>query len=408
VKTTIRAASAAICLSILTVTPASAQTTRSEMLERQRAAKSAQLHEYRPGRLERLLLYVEQKDPLGRITPRNGFFVRYGYHQKVVGSGIGFGGGYRHDLFDRRARIEAEGGMTIRRYHLLRADFSLPYLARERFEVGLEAARRHNPQEDFYGTGPESLEADRVNYRLDTTTVLGRALVKPRKWFSAGIHAGRLVPSVGSGTDVRYPTLEARFGEGEAPGLLEQPEFDYRDIFATVDYRDQPGNARAGGYYSLTLASYSDRELDRYDFRRLDLHAQQFFPIFDKKRVFAVQARAITSSAEDGQQVPFYLQPAIGGSNTLRSVADYRFRDDNVLYLNAEYRWEAFAGLDMALFTDFGKVAPEPGDLDFSGLEHAYGVGLRFNTYKSVFLRVDVATGAGEGFHYFFKFSKAF
>ena len=36
----------------------------------------------------------------------NGFFVRYGYHEKLVGSGIGLGGGYRHDLFDRRARID--------------------------------------------------------------------------------------------------------------------------------------------------------------------------------------------------------------------------------------------------------------------------------------------------------------
>ena len=106
--------------------------------------------------------------------------------------------------------------------------------------------------------------------------------------------------------------------------------------------------------------------------------------------------------------MPFYLQPTLGGSTTLRSVSDYRFRDNNLLYLNAEYRWEAFGGLDMALFTDFGKVAPEPGDLDLSDLEHAYGIGLRFNTYKTVFLRIDVGTGAGEGFRYFLKFSKAF
>jgi outer membrane protein assembly factor BamA len=406
--TTTRVAWAAMWLLAAAVPTASAQATRSETLERQRAEKSAQLHAYEPGRLEKLLLYVEQKDPLGRISPRNGFFVRYGYHQKPAGSGMGLGGGYRHDLFDRRARVVAEGGLTLRKYHLLRGDFSLPYLARERVEVGVEATRRHHPQEDFYGLGAQSLEEDRVNFRLDTTAVVARALVRPRPWFSAGVHAGRLAPSVGSGTDPRYPTLEARFGEADAPGLLEQPDFDYRDVFATIDYRDHPGNARAGGYYSLMLASYADRDLDRYDFRRLDIHVQQFFPIFDKKRVFALQGRMITSSVDEGQQVPFYLQPYVGGSNTLRSVSDYRFRDDNVLYLNAEYRWEAFAGLDVALFTDFGKVAPEAGDLDLSGLEHAYGVGLRFNTYKSVFLRIDVATGAGEGIRSFFKFSKAF
>ena len=49
-----------------------------------------------------------------------------------------------------------------------------------------------------------------------------------------------------------------------------------------------------------------------------------------------------------------------------------------------------------------------PRDLDLSDLTHAYGIGVRFNTYKNVFLRIDVATGAGEGVQYFFKFSKAF
>ena len=106
--------------------------------------------------------------------------------------------------------------------------------------------------------------------------------------------------------------------------------------------------------------------------------------------------------------MPFYLQPTLGGGATLRSVSDYRFRDNNMLYLNAEYRWEAFGGLDMALFTDVGKVAHEAGDLDFTDLTHAYGIGLRVNSYKTVFLRFDVGAGAGEGVRYFFKFSKAF
>ncbi len=117
---------------------------------------------------------------------------------------------------------------------------------------------------------------------------------------------------------------------------------------------------------------------------------QQFFPIFDKKRVFAVQARVITSAESDGQTVPFYLQPTLGGSTTLRSVSDYRFRDDNVLHLNAEYRWEAFNGLDMALFARLRQGHGQTRRSRPDGSEHGYGVGLRFNTYKTVLLRLDV------------------
>ena len=389
-------------------TEAFPQTTRAEELEQRRAAKSTELRAYEPGRLEKILLYLEQTDPLGRIAPRNGFFVRYGYYEKPVGSGIGVGAGYRHDLFARRARVVAEGGVTLRNYQLLRADLSLPYLAHERVEVGVEATRRRHPQEDFYGIGLESRRADRVSYRLDTNALVGRALVRPRPWLVAGVHVGRLAPTIGPGTDVRFPPIGARFDAGDAPGLSEQPDFGYTDLFTAVDYRDQPGNARAGGYYAASFARYADLGGNRYGFRRFDLRVQQFVPVFDKKRVFAVQGRVITSTAGDGRTVPFYFQPTLGGSSTLRSVADYRFRDANLLHLNAEYRWEAFSGLDMALFSDFGKVSARAGDLDLSGLKRAYGVGLRFNTYKSVFLRVDVGAGGGEGTRLFFKFSNVF
>lgn len=402
-------AGVALCTLLLAVPAAlQAQDTRAEVLARQRAEKATRLHEYEPGRLEKLLLYVEDRDPLGRLAPRNGFFVRYGYHEKPVGSGIGVGGGYRHDLFSHNARLVLEGGETFRNYHLLRGDFSLPWLADDRLEVGVEGTYRHHPQEDFYGIGPTAPEDDRVSFRLNTTAVLGRGLLRPAPWLELGGHAGLISPSVGTGTDSRFPSIEDRFDAVTAPGLASQPDFGYRDVVAAVDYRDQPGNARSGGYYSVGWAQYRDRDRGTYDFDRLDVRAQQFFPIFDEKRVFAVQARVVTSHTDAGSEVPFYFQPTLGGSTTLRSVADYRFRDDNVLHLNAEYRWEAFSGLDMALFTDWGKVTADPGDLDFDNLQRAYGLGFRFNTYKEVFLRVDIGGGAGEGLHYHIKFSKAY
>jgi hypothetical protein len=47
-------------------------------------------------------------------------------------------------------------------------------------------------------------------------------------------------------------------------------------------------------------------------------------------------------------------------------------------------------------------------ELEFARIRGAYGIGLRFNTYKAVFLRFDVAGGGSEGIRAFLKFSKAF
>lgn len=388
-------------------TTAMAQETRTAVLERQRAEKAANVQPYQPGRLEKALLYVEQEDPLGKIAPYNGFYVQYGYSGKPVGAGLGLGGGFRHDVLDRRARFVVEGGASLSRYTMARVDFSVPTIAGGRGEVGVEASYRHHPQEDFYGIGSASLD-DRVSFRFDGSRIESRAVARPVRWLALGTRIGYVDVSVGGGTDTRFRSIEELFTDREAPGLEQQPAFLYGDLFGAIDLRDQPGNARAGGYYGVAWRRYADRDLDRYSFRRIDADLQHFFPIFDKKRVIAVRGRLMSTKANAGDEVPFYFRPTLGGSDSLRSAPDYRFRDNHALFMNLEYRWEAFSGLDMALFTDWGKVASRVRDVNLRDLRRAYGIGMRFNTYRSVFLRIDVATGGGGGFRYFFKFSKAF
>jgi outer membrane protein assembly factor BamA len=400
------AAAALLALTVVSV-PVSGQETRAEVLARERAEKAKQLKPYTAGKIERAMLYFERNNPLERFAPRNGFFVEYGYTGKPVGSGIAFGGGWRHDLFDRNGRIVLEAGHSLRSYRMVRADFSLPRLLDERLELGVEASYYRNPQEDFYGIGRDTIKEDRTSFLYKAPEVQGRVVFTPTEWFNTGLRVARTAVSIDRGTDKRFPSIEERFTEPEAPGLLDDPAFLSTDLFATVDTRDQPGNARAGGYYGLLWRRYNDSDLDRYSFDRVDLDLQHFVPIFDKKRVLAGRVQLLTTTANDDNEVPFYYRPTLGGSDTLRSFADFRFRDRNVLSMNVEYRWEAFSGLDMALFTDWGSVAPRFSDLELAG-EKAYGIGLRFNTYKAVFLRFDVAGGGSEGIRYFLKFRGAF
>lgn len=399
-------AAAGLLVVLVFASQAAAQNTRAEQLERQRAEKATRLKPYEPTKVETWIRRAEKIQ--ARLFPHNGFFVEYGYSYKPVGSGIGVGGGWRHDVFDRRARVELEAGISLRNYQLLRADFSLPQLARRRLELGVEGTYRQHTQDDFYGLGPESVEDNRANYLYKGRQLEGRAVYAPQPWFRVGTRLGWLNPTIGTGTDERYPTIQERFQDADAPGLTVQPNYRYTEVFAAADTRDEPGNARAGGLYTIAWTAHSDLDLGRYSFRQVDAHARQFFPIFDKKRVIALQAHAVTTATDDGQEAPFFFLPTIGGSHTVRSLNDYRFRDRSLLALNVEYRWEAFGALDMALFTDLGQVAPRLSDLRLGDMKRAYGVGFRFNTSDSVFFRFDVATGGGEGVHYYFKFNNAF
>ena len=220
----------------------------------------------------------------------------------------------------------------MRNYQMLMADVSTPYLLDNRLEFGVQARYRHNPQEDYWGIGPDSLADDRVSFLAEYTDYEGRAIVRPTPWLEGGTRFGRVNTSLGEGTDSRFPSIEERFTDATAPGLAAQPDFSYTELYGAVDYRDHDNNARDGGLYSLSWRTYSDRDLDHYSFRSVDLLLQQFVPIFDKKRVFAVQGRlqSATADAAAGEQVPFYFKPTLGGSNPI-AASTIRFRDDAVV-----------------------------------------------------------------------------
>ena len=88
--------------------------------------------------------------------------------------------------------------------------------------------------------------------------------------------------------------------------------------------------------------------------------------------------------------MPFYLQPVVGGSDDVRGFRPYRFYDNNSIVANAEYRWEAFTGLDAAVFFDAGKAVPKTSQLNFHDLEATAGFGFRLNVQNATFLRIDV------------------
>ena len=110
------------------------------------------------------------------------------------------------------------------------------------------------------------------------------------------------------------------------------------------------------------------------------------------------------STFADAGPIPFYMQPSLGGSEDLRGYRPYRFRGNNLLAMNAEYRWEVFSGLDMALFGDAGKVFTRKSDYSLRDLESDAGFGFRFNARNKTFLRLDVGF-SHEDFQIWVKFN---
>jgi outer membrane protein assembly factor BamA len=140
----------------------------------------------------------------------------------------------------------------------------------------------------------------------------------------------------------------------------------------------------------VTLHDYTDRD-ERFGFRELDYEVIQHVPILREAWVLSLRGIARTTHNKTDQQVPFFMLPYVGSGSTLRGFTSHRFRDQNGLTLQAEWRIMANRFLDTAIFYDAGKVAARREDLDLKGLKSDYGFGVRFHGPFATPLRIELA-----------------
>ena len=289
---------------------------------------------------------------------------------------------------------------------MLDATATMPRLAGGRVFADVGVRRYDFPSEEFFGIGNDSRREDAVTYGMKNLVVGGRVGVRPRPWVSVAGRVEWLTPRVSGGADDR--SIQELFDDASTPGLERQPNFLRYMLSADVNYRRPLANPRRGGRYLIAYSRVDDRDLDAYSFSRVDVDLQQYVPLFTDRRVLALRMLTSASNVTGRNQVPFYLKPSLGGADNLRGFRRFRFRDDNMLLLQAEYRWEIFSALDGAIFYDAGKVASRVADLGFSDLESDYGIGFRLGTARGVFLRVDGAFGSRGGKHFILRYSNVF
>ncbi len=174
-----------------------------------------------------------------------------------------------------------------------------------------------------------------------------------------------------------------------------------------INNLDAPFGTSLGGYYTVSYDRYVDRDLDRYSFNRFRADFRQFIPIVNNARQLALRLHFDDLAPEAGQEVPFYMQPTLGGGYSLRSLPSYRLRDRSLVLFQAEYRIQANPFITTAIFYDTGTVAPRPADLDLGNMTHDWGIGIRAGYMATAAMRVDLAFGK-EGPRLVFKFSNAF
>ncbi len=400
----------ALLICALSASPAQEPATRAGELQAERAAKARDLKPPKRSRIERFLFKLEDDLLIERwLNPPRGVHLRLG--GIAEGSGFGAGPGYRYSNGQFDFRISAAG--SLRGYTIGETSLVLPGAVKDGLFVELYARRRDFPQEDFFGIGPRSLKEQRTNFALrdlfvSATPGWRKGIDSDRRRFVAGVQVGYLDPSIGSGTDKRMPSTDAVFGPLEVPGLglAEQPQFTLVEPFVEFSTTDPAPNPDRGVSIRYALPTFSDRDLDRYTFRRMDLDARAYIPFLQRTHTIALRTWLSQSDPQSNHEVPFYLQPTLGGSYSLRGFRSFRFRDRSLALFQAEYRWRINEFAHGAIFYDTGAVARTLGDL--GKFERDYGIGIRAGGRTGVAFRTDVAFGSGEGTRILVRFNNVF
>ena len=140
-----------------------------------------------------------------------------------------------------------------------------------------------------------------------------------------------------------------------------------------------------------------DLDLDRYSFRTVEADLQHFFPIFDKKRVLALRGRIVTTAA-DGRADRSVLFPSDARRQRLAAERarfpiprHERAGGERRISMGSVFR----SGHGAVRRSGQGRAARRRSRFRRSGTAPTAS-GFRFNTYKAVFLRLDVALAGGE------------
>jgi hypothetical protein len=347
-------------------------------------AKSRDLKPYEVGPVEAWFNRAEDLALSGRLHWHPFFDSAY------AGGGFTLGAGYIRHVSSYNT-LDVRGSITPSGYKRMEAEFIAPRLFNRRASLSVVGGWREATQVGFYGFGTAATSKDnRANYSFTQPYAQAVLAVRPtRRLFvlTGGLEVSTWDQDAGGGS---APSVEEVYAPETLPGLGASPTYLHSQAAVALDWRTAPGYTRTGGYVAVTGHAFADLD-DQYSFRRVDYDVIQHLPVGRDAWVLSLRGRVETTFVGDGDAIPFFMLPALGGGSTLRGFASWRFRDRHSLLLTAEWRVLVNRFLDTAVFYDAGKVTSRTSDLDFDGLKSDYGFGFRFHGPLATPLRIELA-----------------
>lgn len=156
------------------------------------------------------------------------------------------------------------------------------------------------------------------------------------------------------------------------------------------DTRDGVLYPRKGVFFQLTADTYGAMTGSDFAFTSLKLDCREYF-LVAPDQVLALQAYIRSTAGE----VPFHKLAFLGGESIMRGYYKGRFRDKDILAVQAEYRVLVTKRIGVVGFAGLADIFPAFAEFKLKTIKYSVGTGVRYmvNKREGTTLRLDMAWG---------------
>ena len=270
------------------------------------------------------------------------------------------------------------------------------------------------PEMPFFGFGNETSRSDRKLFALTET----EAPILMDFPVAHGLTLSAQFTALHAASDPSRGFV-SRFSDSGVPGIRASTTHVVPGVIAA--YRSQEVLYGLSGDARVSYEAYEAVDGGPFSFDRIEARgavhygiedqpfAQGTFPYLQSllgSSRFTAEANLVISDPRRHNSVPFYLQPTLGGGdihneNWLSSYANYRFRAPSTVAYGLTYERRLIDPIGISVFSQWGKVGLDVGDLDFDRLKHSIGIGITLRLGGRTVAEFSFAWGGGEGTHFF-------
>jgi hypothetical protein len=235
----------------------------------------------------------------------------------------------------------------------------------------------------FWGIGNDTPDALEEDYTPIAVSFLAEGQMEMvRNWyFGASVQfAHRELQEVEPGG-----LLDSGFVPGAEDGNLIG-----LGLLFTYDTRRNVWYPRSSSLHQLRATLFDGTFGSDYEYLSVSLDLRRYLPLFGT-HVLALRAYGSGTTSSP----PFDVMPQLGGDRLLRGYFQGRYRDQDLVALQAEYRFPVWWRFGAAVFGGAGQVAPEIEGFRLNAFHTSAGFGVRFllAEEQAVHLRADFAWG---------------